>query len=117
MTKVNYDPISGIIKGFYPETIKYVFVPEPFIEIGEEVYKTISVDSNNWRVNAETLEITKYEPTEAELKQPAYMAINADYSQKIAAVCTAGITATKQDSLIATIREQWKAAILSVAES
>ena len=55
-------------------------------------------------------------PTLEEIKQQKYSAINADYSQKIAAVCTSGITATKQDSLIATIREQWKAAILAVTE-
>ena len=115
MTKVNYDPISGIIKGFYPEGIKYVFVPEPFVEIGEEVYKTISVDSNNWRVNADTFEITKYEPTEAELKRPAYMAINAEYTQKVAAVCTVGVSAEKQSIIIEGLRKQWKAAILAVS--
>ena len=51
------------------------------------------------------------------VKQCKYSAINADYSQKIAAVCTSGITATKQDELIADLREQWKAAILAVSNA
>ena len=54
-------------------------------------------------------------PTSEEIKQQKYSAINAEYSQKITAICTSGITATKQDTLIATIREQWKAAILAVS--
>lgn len=57
------------------------------------------------------------EPTEKEIKQRKYSAINADYSQKIAAVCTSGITTTKQDSLIVDLRTKWKAAIISVSSS
>ena len=53
-------------------------------------------------------------PTSEEIKQHKYSAINADYSQKIAAVCTSGITAIKQDELIADLRSKWKAAILAV---
>ena len=54
------------------------------------------------------------EPTAEEIKQRKYSTINADYSQKIAAVCTSGISATKQDTVIASLRTQWKAAILAV---
>ena len=54
------------------------------------------------------------EQTSEEIKQQKYALINADYSQKIAAVCTSGIAATKQDVLIASLRTQWKAAILAV---
>ena len=54
------------------------------------------------------------EPTAEEIKQRKYSTINADYSQKIAAVCTSGIPATKQDTLIADLRAKWKAAILAV---
>ena len=57
------------------------------------------------------------DPTCEEIKQRKYSSINADYSQKIAAVCTSGITATKQDELIASLRTQWKAAILAVSNA
>lgn len=33
--KVNYDPITGLVKGNYPNKIKYKSVPKPFIEIKE----------------------------------------------------------------------------------
>ena len=55
--------------------------------------------------------------TTEEIKQQKYSAINADYSQKIAAVCTSGIPAAKQDALIADLRTKWKAAIIAVSES
>lgn len=52
--------------------------------------------------------------TTEEIKQQKYSVINADYSQKISAVCTSGIPATKQDTLIADLRAKWKTAILAV---
>ena len=115
MIAVNYDPIAGVIKGFYPDTIAYVSIPEPFLEIGDEEYKTISVDANNWRVKDNV--IVPYVPTESELKQPMYMAINAEYSKKIAAVGTVGIPVAKQDALVADLRDKWKVAILDVKEA
>lgn len=51
--------------------------------------------------------------TADEVKMGKYTIINTEYSQKIAAVCTSGIPATKQDELIADLRSKWKAAILA----
>ena len=52
--------------------------------------------------------------TAEEIKQQKYTAINTYYSQKIAAVCTSGIPATKQGTLIADLRTKWKSAVLAV---
>lgn len=37
--KVNYNPFTGEVKGFYPNDIKYKSIPEPWIEISEEEHK------------------------------------------------------------------------------
>ena len=34
--KINYDATTGEIKGFYPDSIKYKTIPEPYIEIDEK---------------------------------------------------------------------------------
>lgn len=39
MIKVNYDTKTGAIKGFYPEDIGYVSIPEPHIEIDETTHQ------------------------------------------------------------------------------
>lgn len=31
--KVNYDPQTTLVKGYYPDSINYSLIPEPFIEI------------------------------------------------------------------------------------
>ena len=33
MIKVNYDPQTTLIKGYYPDSINYTSIPDPFIEI------------------------------------------------------------------------------------
>jgi hypothetical protein len=33
--KVNYDPTTTLIKGYYPDSIQYNSIPEPFVEINE----------------------------------------------------------------------------------
>jgi len=33
MIKVNYDTESTLVKGYYPDSIRYNSIPEPFIEI------------------------------------------------------------------------------------
>lgn len=33
MIKVYYDEITGLVKGYYPDSINYASIPEPFIEI------------------------------------------------------------------------------------
>ena len=40
--KVNYDPQTGEVKGFYPKDIKYKSIPEPCIEISQEEHKSYS---------------------------------------------------------------------------
>ena len=39
MIKVNYDPQTSLIKGYYRDSIKYTAIPEPFIEITDEQYQ------------------------------------------------------------------------------
>lgn len=38
MVKVNYDTNTGEILGYYPDFVKYKNVPEPYIEIEDDVY-------------------------------------------------------------------------------
>jgi hypothetical protein len=33
MIKVNYDTETTLVKGYYPDSINYALIPEPFIEI------------------------------------------------------------------------------------
>jgi hypothetical protein len=35
MIKVNYDPKTTLVKGYYPDSINYNSIPKPFIEIEE----------------------------------------------------------------------------------
>lgn len=56
-------------------------------------------------------------PSTAVIKQQKYSAINAEYSQKISAVSSVGIPVAKQDSLVTSLRTQWKAAIIAVSSS
>jgi hypothetical protein len=37
MIKVNYDPQTTLVKGYYPDSINYVSIPEPFVEIEDDV--------------------------------------------------------------------------------
>ena len=36
MIKVNYDPQTTLVSGYYPDSINYSSIPEPFIEIEDE---------------------------------------------------------------------------------
>ena len=36
MIKVNYDQETTLVKGYYPDTIKYKEIPEPYIEIQDK---------------------------------------------------------------------------------
>ena len=36
MIKVNYDTETTLVKGYYPDSINYALIPEPFIEIGDD---------------------------------------------------------------------------------
>jgi len=39
MIKVNYDTQTTLVKGYYPDTINYASIPEPYIEITEEQHE------------------------------------------------------------------------------
>ena len=39
MIKVNYDTETTLVKGYYPDAIKYSSIPEPYIEISEEEHQ------------------------------------------------------------------------------
>jgi len=49
MIKVNYN-ISGKIMGFYPDSIKYLSVPEPFVEIDEDEYNEVFQNLSKYKV-------------------------------------------------------------------
>ncbi len=34
--KVNYDPQTTLVKGYYPDSVKYSSIPEPYIEIKDD---------------------------------------------------------------------------------
>jgi len=36
MIKVNYDTETTLVKGYYPDSINYTLIPEPFIEIEDD---------------------------------------------------------------------------------
>lgn len=37
--KVNYDTETTLVKGYYPDSINYISIPEPFIEITDEQHQ------------------------------------------------------------------------------
>jgi len=37
--KVNYDPQTTLVKGYYPDSINHASIPEPCIEISEEEHQ------------------------------------------------------------------------------
>ena len=39
MIKVNYNPETTLVKGYYPDSINYTSIPEPYIEITEEQHQ------------------------------------------------------------------------------
>ena len=39
MIKVNYDTESTLVKGYYPSSINYASIPEPYIEISDEKHQ------------------------------------------------------------------------------
>jgi len=39
MIKVNYDTVTTLVKGYYPNSINYASIPEPFIEITDEEHQ------------------------------------------------------------------------------
>ena len=39
MLKVNYDTETTLVKGYYPDSINYASIPEPYIEISEEEHQ------------------------------------------------------------------------------
>ncbi len=42
--KVNYDPQTRLVKGYYPESINYASIPEPYIEISQEEHQSVMGD-------------------------------------------------------------------------
>lgn len=41
MIKVNYNIHTGLVQGYYPDSINYVSIPEPYLEISEEQHLEI----------------------------------------------------------------------------
>lgn len=39
MIKVNYDPQTTLVLGYYPDSINYASIPKPFIEISDEEHR------------------------------------------------------------------------------
>ncbi len=58
-----------------------------------------------------------YVPTPEEAKKQKYATINLEYSQKIAGIGNSGVLVAKQDALVASLKTQWKAALLEVSKS
>lgn len=76
MIKLNYDPQSGDILGFYPYEINYKEVPLPNIEITKEQWQFCINNSGKVCVNVETLEISEKIESQEELSRENQLAIN-----------------------------------------
>jgi len=60
MIKTHYDTVTGAIKGFYPEDIDYVSIPEPTIEIDTATHQDCINNPGRRRVDLVTLTIVEY---------------------------------------------------------
>lgn len=69
MKYLNYDETTGEIKGFYTPEI-HSAIPEPNIEITEEIWQNLIANGGKYKVDVEALEIVEkppYVPTNEEL--------------------------------------------------
>ena len=70
--KVNYDPQTTLVKGYYPNSVNYASIPEPFIEIEDSEQdnsKQMSVVNGVYKEHIPTTEEKKRKKKD-ELKAP-----------------------------------------------
>ena len=61
MKYLNYDETAGEIKGFYSDEI-HSTIPEPNIEITEEVWQNLIANNGKYKIDIEALEIVEKPP-------------------------------------------------------
>lgn len=72
MIKVNYDSQTTLVKGYYPDSINYASIPEPFIEIEDNVQvldKQMCVIDGLYQEYVKPLEVQLQEAKTAKLAQ------------------------------------------------
>jgi len=72
MIKVNYDPQTTLVKGYYPDSINYASIPEPFIEIEDSEQdnsKQMCVIDGSYQEYVKPLDIQLQEAKTAKLAQ------------------------------------------------
>ena len=112
MIKVNYDPTTGEIKGFYPDFISYETIPEPYIEIDKTAHQDCINNQGLRRVDVTTKKIITYtppEPTAAEVKQSKINALNTNYNAQFEELSKSlGLASLANDAdLIAELRIEY----------
>lgn len=82
MIKVHFDVQTGAIKGFYPDFIQYRSIPEPTIEIDEEMHRRCI--AGQARVDLVTMQIADHEqlPTAEEVQAAAWEKIKAQRTER-----------------------------------
>lgn len=61
MVKVNYNAATGEIKGFYPDSIIYSSIPEPYIEIDKATHQECIDNPGLRKVDLTTLKVVECE--------------------------------------------------------
>ncbi|GMB00448.1 hypothetical protein [Pelosinus sp. IPA-1] len=111
MVKVHYDQV-GNISGYYPNSIEYSSIPEPYIEIDDQAHRDCFNNPGLRKVDPINKVIVVYmppAPTEEELKQQNLTALDAEYQPRFAELSQALGMATLADStdLIASIKADY----------
>ena len=110
MIKVNYDSTTGEIKGFYPDDVGYVSIPEPHIEIDEIAHRDCINHQGLRKVDIATQKIVEYVPEIAEpTKDEKVAALDAVYQPQFTALAQGVGLATLDgnEATLANIKEDY----------
>lgn len=110
MIKVNYDPTTGAIKGFYPEDIGYANIPEPHIEIDETTHQDCMNHQGLRKVDLATQKIVEYVPEIVEpTREKKIAALDAAYQPQFTALAQGAGLATLDgnEATLANIKEDY----------
>ena len=110
MIKVNYDSTTGAIKGFYPDDIGYVSIPEPHIEIDKTAHQDCMNHQGLRKVDIATQKIVEYVPEIAEpTKDEKVAALDAVYQPQFTALAQGVGLATLDgnEATLANIKEDY----------
>lgn len=100
--KVNYDAVTGEIKGFYPDGINYDSIPEPYIEIDAVAHQDCINNQGNRIVDVTNKVIITGTVTVTLTADEQIAALDAEYQTTINTLAQDYAAALMADTLFST---------------